>query len=268
MRGAHIHLFRSIARKSKFVSVSPFQVKKSVPQHVAIIMDGNRRWAKQFGLPAAFGHASGARRVRSIVQACADRGVRYLTLFAFSTENLQRPPAEVSALMGLLALYLQKEVKDMNAKGVCFKVVGDTTGFDDRIQALIRDAQANTAHNDTITLTIAANYGGRQDMVQAVKSWQAAHPGETVDALDEASLNAHLGLAYAPDPDLLIRTGGESRISNFMLWQMAYSELFFTDVLWPSFSAKVLDEAIAWYGVRDRRYGGSTSSATQSAKSQ
>lgn len=221
-------------------------------------MDGNRRWAKQFGLPAAVGHANGARRVRSIVQACADRGIRYLTLFAFSTENWQRPPAEVSSLMGLLALYLQKEVKDMNAKGVRFKVVGDTSVFDARIQALIRDAQDNTAHNDTITLTIAANYGGRQDVIQAVKAWQVAHPGESVEALSEADLGPHLGLAYAPDPDLLIRTGGESRVSNFMLWQLAYSELFFTDVLWPSFSANVLDEAIAWYRERDRRFGGAS----------
>ena len=241
------------------MTVAQFPLDQPVPKHIAIIMDGNRRWAKQFGLPAAIGHANGARRLRSIVQACADRGVRYLTVFAFSTENWQRPAAEVSALMGLLALYLQKEVKDMNAKGVCFKVVGDTSGFDARIQALIRDAQANTAHNDTITLTIAANYGGRQDVVQAVKAWQAAHPGESVDAMDEAGLNTHLSLAYAPDPDLLIRTGGESRISNFLLWQMAYCELFFTDVLWPSFNADVLDQAIHWYGARDRRFGGSSS---------
>ena len=241
------------------MSITQFPLSKPVPQHIAIIMDGNRRWAKQFGLPAALGHASGARRVRSIVQACAERGVRFLTLFAFSTENWQRPPAEVSSLMGLLTLYLQKEVKDMNTKGVRLKVVGDTSGFSARIQALIRDAQDNTAHNDTITLTIAANYGGRWDVVQAVKAWQAAHPGEPIDALSEASLNAHLGLAYAPDPDLLIRTGGESRISNFMLWQMAYTELFFTDVLWPSFSTDVLDEAIAWYGARDRRFGGASS---------
>lgn len=221
-------------------------------------MDGNRRWAKQFGMPAALGHANGARRVRSIVQACADRGVRFITLFAFSTENWQRPPDEVSSLMGLLALYLRKEVSDMNAKGVRLKVVGDTSDFDVKIQALIRDAQEKTAHNDTITLTIAANYGGRWDVVQAVKSWQAAHPGEPVDAMDEASLAAHLGLAYAPDPDLLIRTGGESRISNFMLWQLAYTEMFFTDVLWPSFTADELDQAIAWYGMRDRRFGGTS----------
>ncbi|HAL39423.1 MAG TPA: di-trans,poly-cis-decaprenylcistransferase [Polaromonas sp.] len=246
------------ARKPKLVSVTQFPVSQPIPQHIAIIMDGNRRWAKQFGMPAALGHANGARRVRSIVQACADRGVRFITLFAFSTENWQRPPDEVSSLMGLLALYLRKEVSDMNAKGVRLKVVGDTSDFDVKIQALIRDAQEKTAHNDTITLTIAANYGGRWDVVQAVKSWQAAHPGEPVDAMDEASLAAHLGLAYAPDPDLLIRTGGESRISNFMLWQLAYTEMFFTDVLWPSFTADELDQAIAWYGMRDRRFGGTS----------
>ena len=149
--------------------------------------------------------------------------------------------------------------KNMNAKGVCLKVVGDTSQFDARIQGLMRDAQELTAHNDTITLSIAANYGGRRDVIQAVKSWQTAHPSEPIDALDEVSLNAHLGLSYAPDPDLLIRTGGESRISNFMLWQLAYTELFFTDVLWPSFTADVLDQAITSYGLRERRFGGSGS---------
>jgi undecaprenyl diphosphate synthase len=240
--------------------------KEAVPEHVAIIMDGNRRWAKNIGMPAAMGHANGARRVRSVVQACADRGVRYLTLFAFSTENWQRPADEVSSLMGLLAYYLQKEVKDMNAKGVRFKVVGDVSGFDARIQALIRDAQDNTANNDTITLTIAANYGGRWDVLQAVKAWQAAHPGESVNEMDDASLGAHLGMAYAPDPDLLIRTGGESRISNFLLWQMAYTEMFFTDVLWPNFTVDELAKAIGWFGLRDRRFGGSSSIPVSAVK--
>jgi undecaprenyl diphosphate synthase len=223
-------------------------------------MDGNRRWARQRMLPTALGHANGARRVRSIVQASADRGIRYLTLFAFSTENWQRPKDEVSALMGLLSLYLQKEVKDMNAKGVRFKVVGDTSGFTPRIQALIQDAQANTAHNDTITLTIAANYGGRWDMLQAVQAWQAAHPDQTVASMDEESLSTYLSTAYAPNPDLLIRTGGESRISNFMLWQLAYTEFYFTEVLWPAFTVDVLDQALAAYGVRDRRFGGTSAS--------
>lgn len=240
------------------VTITRFAATAPMPQHIAIIMDGNRRWAKDCGLPVALGHASGARRVRSIVQACAERGVRYLTLFAFSTENWQRPADEVSSLMGLLALYLQKEVKDMNAKGVCFRVVGDTSGFDARIQALIHDAQVNTVHNKTITLTVAANYGGRWDLLQAVKAWQASHPGAPVDALDEGALSSHLSMAYAPDPDLLIRTGGESRISNFLLWQLAYTEMFFTNVLWPAFTVDELDKAIRWYAERDRRFGGAS----------
>ena len=137
-------------------------------------------------------------------------------------------------------------------------MVGDTSKFTPRIQALIKDAEANTAHNTTITLTIAANYGGRWDVLQAVKAWQLAHPGESVDAMDEKSLSPYLALAYAPEPELLIRTGGESRVSNFMLWQTAYTELFFTDVLWPSFTTKELDRALAWYAERDRRFGGSS----------
>ena len=240
------------------MSIDQLSANSAVPQHIAIIMDGNRRWAKQRGLPVALGHANGARQVRKIVQACADRGVRYLTLFAFSTENWRRPQDEVSSLMGLMTLYLQKEIRNMSAKGVRLKIVGDTTGFNERIQGLILEAQEKTAHNNTITLTIAANYGGRWDVVEAVKLWQAAHPGESVDGLDEAALNAHLGLSYAPDPDLLIRTGGESRISNFMLWQLAYTELFFTDALWPSFTPDELDLALTWFSSRERRFGGST----------
>lgn len=243
----------------------PFSVTYSAPRHIAIIMDGNRRWAKQFGLPVALGHANGARRLRSIVQACADRGIRYLTVFAFSTENWQRPTAEVSALISLLALYLKNEVKDMNSKGVCFKMIGDTSGFSARIQSLISDAQTKTVHNDTITLTIAANYGGRQDVIQAVKAWQVAYPEKTLESIDEAGLSAHLSMAYAPDPDLLIRTGGESRLSNFLLWQISYCEFFFTDVLWPSFNTEILDQAINWYKARDRRFGGSTSLTAVSA---
>ena len=230
----------------------------SVPEHVAIIMDGNRRWAAKRSLPRALGHASGARRVRQIVEACSARGVRYLTLFAFSTENWQRPADEVSSLMGLLVHYLQKEVSDMHATGVRLKVVGDLSRFDQRLQNLMASAQALTAHNSKITLTIAANYGGRWDMMQAVQAWQAANPEDNVAAMDEAALRPHLSMAYAPDPELLIRTGGESRISNFMLWQMAYTELFFTDTLWPDFSAPVLDEALTWFSARDRRFGASS----------
>ena len=230
----------------------------AVPQHVAIIMDGNRRWATKRSLPRALGHASGARRVRQIVEACSARGVRYLTLFAFSTENWQRPADEVTSLMGLLVHYLQKEVSDMHASGVRLKVVGDLSRFDQRLQNLMASAQALTAHNSKITLTIAANYGGRWDMMQAVQAWQAANPALTVAAMDEAALRPHLSMAYAPDPDLLMRTGGESRVSNFLLWQMAYTELFFTDTLWPDFTPQVLDEALQWYRSRDRRFGASS----------
>jgi undecaprenyl diphosphate synthase len=229
----------------------------AVPQHVAIIMDGNRRWASKRSLPRALGHASGARRVRQIVEACSARGVRYLTLFAFSTENWKRPADEVSSLMWLLVHYLQKEISNMHTSGVCLKVVGDLSQFDQRLQNLMATGEALTAHNTKITLTIAANYGGRWDMMQAVQAWQAAHPDRTVGSMDEAAPRPHLGMAHAPDPELLIRTGGESRISNFMLWQMAYTELFFTDTHWPDFSASVLDEALQWFSARDRRFGAS-----------
>ena len=231
----------------------------ALPQHVAIIMDGNRRWAARRGMPRALGHASGARRVREVVEACAARGVRYLTLFAFSTENWKRPADEVSSLTGLLVHYLQKEVSDMHRTGVRLKVVGDLSRFDQRLQNLMASAQALTAQNSQIILTIAANYGGRWDMMQAVQAWQAANPSLTVADMDEAAMRPHLSMAYAPDPELLIRTGGESRISNFMLWQMAYTELFFTDTLWPDFSAPVLDQALEWFCARDRRFGASSS---------
>ena len=230
----------------------------AVPQHVAIIMDGNRRWAAQRSLPRALGHASGARRVRQIVEACSARGVSHLTLFAFSTENWQRPADEVTSLMGLLVHYLQKEISNMHTTGVRLKIIGDLSRFDQRLQNLMASGQALTAHNRKITLTIAANYGGRWDMMQAVQAWQAANPALTVADMDEAALRPHLSMAYAPDPDLLIRTGGESRISNFLLWQMAYTELFFTDKLWPDFKAEALDEALQWYAGRDRRFGTSS----------
>lgn len=238
------------------MTVLQFPVGRTIPQHIAIIMDGNRRWAHKRAMPKAVGHARGAQRVRSIVQACADHGVRYLTLFAFSTENWQRPAEEVSSLMGLLVHYLEKEVEDMNATGVRLKVVGDTRRFDARLQKLMKESQEKTAGNKRITLTIAANYGGRWDMLQAARAWQENNPGQSLDGMTEDSLRGYLSMAYAPDPELLIRTGGESRISNFMLWQTAYTELFFSPALWPDFNEKTLEEALAWYGERDRRFGG------------
>ena len=232
----------------------------AVPQHIAVIMDGNRRWAKKRGLPKTVGHASGAKRVRGLVEACSARGVRWLTVFAFSTENWKRPAEEVSSLMGLFLLYLQKEASDMHKKGVRLKVIGDLSAFDARLQTLITNVQAMTAHNTKITLTIAANYGGRWDMLQAVQAWHASNPGAPIGELTEAALRPHLSLPDAPEPELLIRTGGESRISNFMLWQSAYTELYFTPDLWPDFSADSLDEALAWYAERDRRFGGAEAS--------
>ncbi|MFZ2857602.1 polyprenyl diphosphate synthase [Acidovorax sp.] len=227
-----------------------------VPEHLAVIMDGNRRWARERGLPKALGHGRGAKRVRGLVEACMARGVRWLTLFAFSTENWKRPADEVSSLMGLFLLYLQKEASDMHKNGVRLKVIGDRSAFDARLQTLMANVEAMTAHNTQITLTIAANYGGRWDMLQAVQAWQAANPQQPVSAMTEDALVAHLSLAGAPEPDLLIRTGGESRISNFMLWQSAYTELYFTPVLWPDFSPESLDQALAWYAQRERRFGG------------
>lgn len=241
------------------MTVVPFPGTETGPRHIAIVMDGNRRWASDRMLPKAIGHANGARRIRQIVQACSERDVRFLTLFAFSTENWQRPAEEVASIMGLFTHYLDKEVADMNANGVRLKIAGDRNGFDARLQDLIERAEACTANNQTITLTIAANYGGRWDILQAMRAWMRDHPDQPIPAhLDEDCLRPYLSLAHAPDPDLLIRTGGESRISNFMLWQLAYSELYFTDVMWPDFTSATLDEAITWYRHRDRRFGGTS----------
>jgi undecaprenyl diphosphate synthase len=228
-----------------------------LPQHIAIIMDGNRRWAKKRFMPAALGHAAGAKQVREIVKACAEMGVPHLSLFAFSTENWKRPEDEVSSLMGLFTTYLQKEVDSMNTHGVCLKVVGDKSRFAPVLQELIARAEQQTVQNTRITLTVCANYGGRWDMVQAAQAWQRAHPGQSVNELTEAQLASYLSTAYAPEVDLLIRTGGESRVSNFMLWQAAYAELFFTDDLWPEFSPARLKEAMVWFAGRDRRFGSS-----------
>lgn len=235
----------------------PAPLTSPLPAHVAIIMDGNRRWAKKRFMPAGLGHAAGARRVREVVRACAESGVSYLSLFAFSTENWKRPEDEVSSLMNLFMGYLQKEVDAMNAHGVRLKVAGDRSRFAPALQALIARAEADTAANTTITLTVCANYGGRWDMLQAAQAWQAAHPGRSLQELDEAELARHLSTAYAPEVDLLIRTGGEYRVSNFMLWQAAYAEIFYTDLLWPDFSAETLREALAWFATRDRRFGSS-----------
>ncbi len=218
-------------------------------------MDGNRRWAKKRLLPAALGHASGAKRVRGVVESCIRCDITHLSLFAFSTENWRRPPEEVSVLMNLFASYLQKEVDEMESNGVCLKVVGDKSKFSPKLQDLILHAEEQTKHNTKITLRVAANYGGRWDFVQAAQSWQRANSGVSIGQLTEAELAPFLSTAGAPEMDLLIRTGGESRVSNFMLWQAAYAELYFIDTLWPDFSGKQFNEALEWFSKRDRRFG-------------
>lgn len=220
-------------------------------------MDGNRRWAKKRFMPAALGHAAGAKQVRDIVKTCAEIGVSHLSLFAFSTENWKRPEEEVASLMGLFMTYLQKEVDNMDTNGVCLKVVGDKSRFASALRELIARAEEQTARNSRITLTVCANYGGRWDMLQATQAWQQAHPDQSLQTLSEEALAPYLSTAYAPEVDLLIRTGGESRISNFMLWQAAYAELFFIDDLWPDFSPARLKQAITWFASRDRRFGSS-----------
>lgn len=228
----------------------------SVPQHIAVIMDGNRRWAREHGVPKAIGHSRGAKRVRGLVEACITRGVQHLTVFAFSTENWKRPQDEVSSLMALFVRYLQKEASDMHRHGIRLKVIGDRCAFDIRLQKLMAHVEDMTADNTRLTLTVAANYGGRWDMLQAMQAWLTSHPGMDATELTEEALRPYLCLADIPDPDLLIRTGGEVRISNFMLWQSAYTELYFTPELWPNFNTELLDQALDWYAGRERRFGG------------
>jgi undecaprenyl diphosphate synthase len=220
----------------------------STPRHIAIIMDGNGRWARSRMLPRIAGHRRGLEAVRATIGNCADRGVQYLTLFAFSSENWRRPAEEVALLMQLFQVALTSEVERMHKNGVRLRVVGDTQRFGAKIQHLIAEAERLTAANQRLTLTIAANYGGRWDLLQAVNKIKEG-------PIDEAALAANLAMSYAPEPDLFVRTGGEQRISNFLLWQLAYSELYFTETLWPDFDAAALDHAIASYASRERRFG-------------
>jgi undecaprenyl diphosphate synthase len=224
-----------------------------IPAHVAIIMDGNGRWATSRYLPRVTGHVKGVEAVRGIVRACIERGISHLTLFAFSSENWRRPPEEVATLMRLFSSVLDREVSRMNANGICLKIVGDLSRFDERLQAQIAEAEAKTADNQRLTLTICANYGGRWDMLQAMNKMLIERPGLTNYTEDD--LAPYLCVAHAPEPDLFIRTGGEQRISNFLLWQLAYTELYFTETFWPDFNAAALDEAIASYQQRERRFG-------------
>lgn len=227
----------------------------ALPQHIGIIMDGNGRWAKKRFLPRYIGHQKGRNSVRKVVAHCAKRGVKALTLFAFSTENWRRPQDEVSKLMELFLNALQKEVGKLHENNVQLRVIGERDAFGSTIVEHIEKAESLTRNNTGLVLTIAANYGGRADIVGAVKAWSVANSGASLDELTCESLAEHLSLADLPEPDLLIRTGGEARISNFLIWQMAYAEFYFTDTLWPDFDEKSLDEAIASFGARERRFG-------------
>jgi undecaprenyl diphosphate synthase len=240
---------------------------RAVPRHVAIIMDGNGRWAKQRMLPRVAGHRKGVEAVRATVRTAIERGVEYLTLFAFSSENWRRPADEVSILMDLFLRALEQEVAKLHENNIRFKTIGDLARFPPRIRELIAAGEALTARNSRLTLTVAANYGGRRDIAQAAQRYFADHP-EAADGPPMAPevLDPYLAMSYAPEPDLFIRTGGEQRISNFLLWQLAYTEFYFTDLLWPDFDAAAFDAAIASYHNRERRFG-RTSEQVQAAQS-
>ena len=225
----------------------------TLPRHIAIIMDGNGRWATRRFLPRVTGHVKGVEAVRGMVEACVTRGVDFLTFFAFSSENWRRPADEVTLLMRLFVTALGREVAKMHANGIRLKVVGDLSRFDDKLRRMIESAERRTANNTGLTVTICANYGGRWDIMQAFNKLAARHPGRS--DFTELELAECLSMGYAPEPDLFIRTGGEERVSNFLLWQLAYSELYFTDTFWPDFDAVQLDLAIASYQQRERRFG-------------
>lgn len=239
-------------------STQTIPVVSAVPQHVAVIMDGNGRWANERGLPRVWGHKKGVQAVRDAVRACVELGVSHLTLFAFSSENWRRPPAEVSFLMKLFMRSLRREIKNLADNGVRLRVIGELSAFDQTIQDLVAQGHAGTVAGQRLTLTICANYGGRWDILNAMNGL-LAHRAASGIALDapvlEADLQPFLQLADLPEPDLFIRTGGEARVSNFLLWQLAYTELFFTPTYWPDFDKAAFMAAIASYQQRERRFG-------------
>lgn len=228
-----------------------------VPVHVAIIMDGNGRWATQRHLPRTTGHAKGVQTVRNVVKFFGELGTRYLTLFAFSSENWRRPREEVNLLMRLFVNALEREVDELKKRGVRLRVIGDTSRFEPKLRDMIQSAEQATADNDSFHLTIAANYGGRWDMLQATQRMLAKNPqlAQTPEQITEQTLSEYLSMAWAPEPDLFIRTGGEQRISNFLIWQLAYTELYFTPRYWPEFELIHMQQAVDWYRQRERRFG-------------
>lgn len=225
-----------------------------VPQHIAVIMDGNGRWAKKRFLPRIAGHKQGLETVREMVKHCMSVGVKYLTLFAFSSENWRRPPEEVSFLMNLFMEALQREVVKLHQNNIQLILIGDRTQFTEALNQKITEAEALTANNTGLVLTIAANYGGRWDILNAVNRLLKDKPNAS-ENITEEQITPYLAMQYAPEPDLFIRTGGEQRISNFLLWQLAYAELYFTEVLWPDFDRVAFNDALNSYASRERRYG-------------
>jgi undecaprenyl diphosphate synthase len=230
------------------------------PTHVAIIMDGNGRWAKARGLPRVAGHRAGVEALRRTVKAAGDMGIGWLTVYAFSSENWSRPPAEVSDLMGLLRLFVRNDLNQLHASGVRVRMIGDRAGLDADIASLVEEAERLTVANTAMNLVIAFNYGARDELVRAARTIAAAAAAGTLSPgeIDARSFGTFLDTAFMPDPDLVIRTSGEKRLSNFLLWQSAYSELVFSDCYWPDFNAARLAEAVETYASRERRFGGLT----------
>lgn len=227
------------------------------PRHIAIVMDGNGRWARRRLLPRFAGHKAGVAAVRKVVQFCLDYGIEVLTLFAFSSENWQRPEAEVTELLNLFLNLLEKEAQKLNQHQVQLRIIGDRTKFNEKLQLMINRVEQLTHNNNKLVLNIAANYGGRWDLVEAVKmiAMKVKADKLTIDSINEAELASHLSTRDLPDPDLFIRTSGEKRISNFLLWQLSYSELYFTEAYWPDFDEKHMQAALDYYSQRERRFG-------------
>jgi undecaprenyl diphosphate synthase len=232
-------------------------MREIVPGHVAVVMDGNGRWARKRGLPRIAGHRRGVEAVRELVRTCGRRGISYLTLFAFSSENWRRPRAEVEFLVELLVSTLETEIRRLHEGGVNLKIIGDLERFGSRVKLLVKNAQQLTSANNKLNLTVAMNYGGRWDVTQAVRRIAEDVAGGTLSSsqIDENLVDRYLSTSGIPEPDLFIRTGGEARISNFLLWQLAYTELFFTDVLWPDFNELEFDAALRSFAGRERRFG-------------
>src|SRR5699024_72328 len=249
--------------KSKISSTQVVPDVSAIPQHLAVVMDGNGRWATKRHLPRTAGHLRGIGAVRRTVRYCGDKGIKYLTLFSFSSENWRRPQDEVDLLMRLFARSLIKEVKTLHKNNICLKVIGDLSAFNTQIRELIVEAEELTKDNDSMYLTIAANYGGRWDILSAFQRYMQEHESHPERIVDELEFDKYLSMSWAPEPDLFIRTGGEQRISNFLIWQLAYTELYFTDRYWPDINAQHLQEAFDWYATRERRFGRTSAQLSQ-----